>query len=149
MYWLQVYGYYDRLPAQASVALTPAGAVAPVQVPVSGFSGIDSDSSPIRFRACFMVEAPLDGWTPHPDPRPPVAPGWFSCFDAAAIGAALAQGGAQAVLGQAEVRYGIDRVVALFPDGSARAWNQINPCGAAVFAGDPPPPGCPPPPPRN
>ena len=146
MYWLQVHAFYDRLPAQETVRLTPLGAVAPVAVPVRGFEGIDSDSSPIRFRACFTLDAPGQPLTPYADATPLNAPGWFSCFDAAAIGAALRSGEAQAVLGEANLRYGIDRVVALFPDGRAYAWHQINRCGAAHFDGNPLPPGCAPPP---
>jgi hypothetical protein len=79
---------------------------------------------------------------------PLVAPGWFDCFDAAAIGADLAAGRAAAVLGEANVTYGIDRVLALYPDGRGYAWHQINACGEVVFDGDPPPPGCPPVPER-
>jgi hypothetical protein len=149
LWWLQVHAFYDRLPAQTSFPLTPAGAVAPVAVPVSGFEGIDSDSSPIRYRACFRLEGATQPFTPHPAPRPLNAPGWFSCFDAAAIGAALAAGQAQAVLSEANIRFGIDRVAALFPDGRGYAWTQMNRCGEAHFDGRPLPAGCPPPPARR
>lgn len=147
MYWLQVHAFYERLPAQTHVALTPAGAVAPVAVPVAAFEGIDSDSSPIRYRACFTLAAPpVQAFAPHPDPTPLNAPRWFSCFDARAIGAALAEGRAQAVLAEGNIRFGIDRVAVLFPDGRGYAWTQINRCGQAHFDGNPLPPGCPPPP---
>lgn len=149
MYWLQVHAFYDRLPEQATVALTPLGAAAPVAVAVTSFEGIDSDSSPIRYRACFRLEPSAQPFTPYEGATPLNAPSWFSCFDAAAIGAALAEGRAQAVLGEANIRYGIDRVVALFPDGRGYAWQQINRCGAAHFDGNPVPPGCPPPPTRE
>jgi hypothetical protein len=46
------------------------------------------------------------------------------------------------------VLYGIDRVLAIYPDGRAFAWHQINACGKFVFDGDPPPEGCPPVPER-
>lgn len=150
MYWLQVHAFYDRLPVQTTFALTPAGAVAPVPVPLAAFEGIDSDSSPIRYRACFRLEAPpTQPFTPYPDPTPLNAPRWFSCFDAPALGAALAEGRAQAVLSEANVRFGIDRVAVLFPDGRGYAWTQINRCGQAHFDGNPLPPGCPAPPPRS
>jgi len=74
------------------------------------------------------------------------APGWFDCYDARDIGAALETGEAVAFLGESNVVYGIDRVVAVFRDGRARSWHQINACGEEVFDGRPPPEGCPPPP---
>lgn len=147
-WYLTVHAFYERLPAQDSVLLTPLGAAAAQPQPVTSFRGIDSDSSPIRYRACFLLDAELAQFTPYPDATPLIAPGWFDCFDARALGAALREGRATAILGQAHIRYGIDRVVAVFPDGRAFAWNQINPCGAAHFDRDPVPPGCPPPPER-
>ncbi|MGY6634973.1 MAG: DUF6446 family protein [Alkalilacustris sp.] len=146
MWWLQVHAFYDRLPAQDHMMLTPVGAVAPVPVRVSGFEGIDSDSSPIRYRACFRVDDPTPPLTPHAEATPLNAPAWFSCFDAAAIGAALRDGRALPVLAERNVRFGIDRVAALYPDGRGYAWTQLNACGRAHFDGDPLPPGCPPPP---
>ena len=149
MYWLQVHAFYDRLPEQQTVRLTPLGAAAPIALPVTAFQGIDSDSSPIRFRACFTLAGPPQPMTPYPDPTPLIAPRWFSCFDAPALGAALAEGRAQAVLAEANIRFGIDRVAVLFPDGRGYAWTQINRCGQAHFDGLPLPPGCPPPPSRE
>ena len=144
MYYLQVYGYYDRLPARSAFSVaTPHGDVG---IAVTGFEGIDSESSPIRYRACFRTDpdAPFPAYEDRPTPL--TAPGWFSCFDAARIGTALEEGAARAVLIEGHVRYGIDRVGAIFPDGRAFAWTQINRCGAALFDGNPLPPGCPPPP---
>jgi hypothetical protein len=77
---------------------------------------------------------------------PLVAPGWFSCFNADDIGVALEEGRAVAYLGEENIQYGIDRVVAIMDDGRAFAWNQINSCGAVVFDGSPAPEGCPVPP---
>jgi len=148
MWYLQVYGYYDVLPEQDSIALTHAGEDIPRDVPVSGFQGIDAISSPIRFRACFTLTEQAE-FDPYDNPTPLNAPGWFDCFDAAAIGAALDAGQARAITAQANITYGIDRVAAIFPDGRAYAWHQINPCGTAFFDGDPVPPGCPPPPQRT
>jgi hypothetical protein len=63
---------------------------------------------------------------PYPEATPLIAPDWFDCFDAPAIGAALEAGEAQAILSQPEVRPGADRVIAVFPDGRAYAWHQWN-----------------------
>lgn len=151
MYWLQVHAFYRevRLASDGgTVTLRAVRADGTSQdLLVSDFHGIDAESSPIRFRACFSTAA-QDGLAIYPNAVPLVAPGWFDCFDAATIGADLAEGRATAVMGEANVTYGIDRVLALYPDGRAFAWHQINACGAVVFDGDPAPEGCPPVPER-
>nr|WP_245218652.1 DUF6446 family protein [Rubellimicrobium aerolatum] len=152
MYYLQVYAYYRELtPEEAGpVLLVPQGGGGGEPIPVADLRAIDSDSSPIRFRSCFATSAPLDDlarrFQPYDDPTPLTAPGWFGCFDARAIGTALESGEARAFLSVRDLRYGIDRVVAVLPDGRGFAWNQINACGAVVFDGEPAPEGCPPPP---
>jgi hypothetical protein len=152
MYYLQVYGFYRTLdPAQVTMAVTRADGVEET-LPLRDAQAIDSDSSPIRYRACATVAGDLPdaaGLVPYPGAVPLTAPGWFSCFDAAAIGAALETGAAQAYLSQAHTPWGVDRVIALFPDGRAFVWPQINRCGAELFDGKPLPEGCPPPPPRG
>ena len=118
-------------------------------LPVRDFRAIDSDSSPLRYRACFTVAADLAEAPAYDDPTPLFAPGWFDCFDAQAIGADLEAGRARAILVAPDTpRYGIDRVMALYPDGRAMVWPQFNPCGTAFYDEDPLPPGCPPPPAR-
>ncbi len=155
MYWLQVYAYYRPVElgagalSEGRVTITAETEAGPEELSPVGFEGIAADSSPIRFRACFELEDPsslLSRARPAPDAVPLVAPGWFDCFDAAAIGADLEAGRATAILGQENVEYGIDRILAVYADGRAFAWDQINACGQRVFDGDPPPPGCPPPP---
>ena len=149
LYYLQVYAFYTLLPAGAVADLRVTlrdGSMVPVTA--SDFNGIDADSSPIRYRACFTPTGlpPVADLTPYPAADPLNAPMWFTCYSARDIGEALETGQARAVLGQKDVHYGIDRVIALMPDGRAYAWHQINPCGAAVFDGNPAPEGCPPPP---
>ena len=154
MYYLQVYAFYDEVALAedggvVEMRLTGAnGAEAPLAV--AGFRGIDADSSPIRFRACFTMDPALaEAAQPYEGAVPLVGPGWFDCFDAAEVGAALEAGEARAVLGQFNVIYGIDRILAVYPDGRAVAWHQINRCGEEVFDGNPPPEGCPPAPERG
>lgn len=151
MYWLQVHAFYEEVPAGAAqVRLTSVATGAPEPVEVRNFRGIDSESSPIRYRACFELDESLaeltERYVIHERPEPLVAPGWFGCFDAQAIGNALESGRARAFLGVENLEYGIDRVVAVDDTGRAFAWNQINACGEVVFEGDPAPEGCPPPP---
>ncbi len=152
MYWLQVYAFYEDVDLAENggdVVLRVTGEDGTVErLSVSAFEGIDADSSPIRFRACFEVEDVPDDLQRYPDAVPLVAPGWFDCFDAERIGADLEAGAATAYLGEENITYGIDRIVVLYPDGRGYAWHQINACGEVVFDGDPAPPGCPPVPER-
>jgi hypothetical protein len=94
------------------------------------FEGIDADTSPLRFRVCFTLDeaglAAAGQGAPVEEPTPLTAPGWFDCFDAAAIGAALEAGEAEAVLGERNARAGVDRVFAVFPDGRVYGWHQLN-----------------------
>jgi hypothetical protein len=149
LYYLQVYGYYREIAVSSPAAevhlTTVEGLVEPILV--DGFQGIDADSSPIRFRACFSTPQSkammTETYVVYDAPVPLTAPGWFSCFDANAIGEALEDGSATAYLGQANITYGIDRVVAVMDDGRAFAWNQINACGEVVFDGREAPEDCP------
>jgi hypothetical protein len=149
MYWLQVYAYYTELPADpANVTLVSLTTGAPEPVPHDNWQGIDSDSSPIRFRACFTLpQSPAmltETYRMAQGATPLTAPGWFDCFDAARIGADLESGLALAFIGTENITYGVDRIVAVYPDGRAYAWHQINACGETVFNREPAPDGCPP-----
>lgn len=144
MYYLQVWGYYDRLPPATELRLAGVEAA----VALTAHEGIDSDSSPLRRRECLTLAARPEGLVPYPGAQPLNAPGWFACFDAPALAADLAAGRAQAVLVEANFRFGFDRVMALYPDGRGFVWHQTNACGTAHFDGRPLPQGCPPPPQR-
>jgi hypothetical protein len=153
LYYLQVYHWYEDVSDRVEGVVLTALDGTPEEIRVENLRAIDAASSPIRFRACFDTPEGLGTLTQtyvvHPDAEPLTAPGWFDCFDAAALGAALERGEAVAFLGQENIVYGIDRVVAIGADGRGYAWNQINRCGAEVFDGRPPPEGCPPPPARE
>ena len=147
MYYLQVYGYYTRLEPQIGYQIaTPGGGTARLEI--ADFDGIDSDSSPLRYRACFRIAGRLPEMVGYAEPTPLTGPGWFSCFDAETIGTDLENGVARAVLVEPNFRYGFDRVMALYPDGRAYVWPQVNACGEAHFDGRSLPDGCPPPPER-
>ena len=153
MYYLQVYAFYEEITASDDdVVLTSLFSGEPEPILFDKFAGIDSDSSPIRYRACFETPTSLalmtETYVIVDEAEPLVAPGWFDCFDAETIGADLEAGTAIAFMGTENVQYGIDRIVAVYPDGRAYAWNQINACGEVVFDGDPAPEGCPTPPER-
>ena len=136
MYWLQVYAYYAPVvfvPGQ-EIVLTPIGSDLPEAIIAEGVTGIDANSSPLRFRACFTTPLTLatlsETYRIYDRPEPLIAPGWFDCFDAERIGVALEKGEALAFLSQAGIAPGVDRVVAVFPDGRAYAWHQLTPVAA-------------------
>lgn len=131
MYVLQVYAFYEEVAAEEislGLTLVATGEFEPISH--SELSAIDSQSSPLRFRACFVTphsQAMLtETYTVHPAPVPLTGPGWFDCYDAAEIGAALEQDQAIAYLSQAEIHDGVDRVIAIFDDGRGFAWHQLN-----------------------
>ncbi|MEO0363091.1 MAG: DUF6446 family protein, partial [Pseudomonadota bacterium] len=122
LWWFQTRGHYDEVAGLDVVEI--AGAAAEVE----DYRGLDGASSPLKLRGCFRVAGAVDG-PPAPNAEPLIAPGWFDCFDAEAIASDLGSGAARAVLAAFNEPYGFDRVVALYPDGRAFQWRQINPCG--------------------
>ena len=133
IYYLQVYAFYTPIPASSPVAqitLQPVGEDMPEPMLMSEFEGIDADSSPLRFRGCFLTPMTLamltESFTIYEKPTPLIAPSWFKCFDAGQIGADLESGKAVAFLSQKNIHPGVDRVVAVYPDGRAYAWQQLN-----------------------
>ncbi|EAQ27411.1 DUF6446 family protein [Roseovarius sp. 217] len=152
MYYLQVYHFYEEVAADGTndVVLTSLVTGAPEPVLYENFTAIDASSSPIRYRACFttaMSHAMLsETYEIYERAEPLTAPSWFDCYDAQAIGQALEEGSALAFLGQRDVIYGVDRVVAITEDGRGYVWHQINRCGEVVFDGQPAPADCPEPP---
>ncbi|QIE45741.1 histidine kinase [Pseudohalocynthiibacter aestuariivivens] len=152
MYYLQVYAFYDEVAADGRTDVQITSLITGVPEPVlyDGFHAIDASSSPIRYRACFttsMSHAMLtETFVLYDKAEPLVAPNWFDCFDAKALGTALEEGRALAFLGTENIEYGIDRIVAIDEDGRGWVWHQINRCGAIVFDGQRAPDDCPPPP---
>lgn len=132
MYYLEVYGYYQPLPASAPAAqirlTTFAGATEAMMA--SDFEGIEGEASPLKFRGCFVTPMSLamltETFEPYENPTPLIAPSWFTCFDAERIGADLEAGRALAFLSEKNIHPGVDRVVAVYPDGRAYAWQQLN-----------------------
>jgi hypothetical protein len=121
----------------------------PEPIVVSSFDAIDAVSSPLRYRACFQTalsQAMLtETFVIVDNAEPRVAPAWFDCFDAEQIGADISTD-AIVFMGVENIEYGIDRVVAVYPDGRGFSWHQINACGEVVFNREPVPAGCPTPP---
>lgn len=152
IYYLQVYGFYEEVTVDGvnDVQMTSMSTGDAETILYEQFEAIDADSSPIRYRACFTTSQSLammtETYVEYKKAEPLNAPDWFECFNAEEIGGALETGEALAFLGTENIHFGIDRVIAVFPDGRGFAWHQINHCGEVVFDGQPAPEGCPTPP---
>lgn len=138
LYYLQVYGFYEQVETQ-DVALVSLTSEQPEVIPSEAFRAIDAESSPIRFRACFETTLSLalltETYVLLDDQTPRNAPDWFDCFDAPALGAELEAGTALPFLGQKNVRYGVDRIVAITEDGRGYIWHELNDCGEKAYDG--------------
>mgnify|MGYP001576741298 FL=1 len=139
MYYLQIYAFYDEVNApQDGIVMTTYGG-SEQKIIAKDFQGIDSDSSPIRFRACFSTPHSLamlsETFEVYDTAEPLTAPGWFDCFDAEEIAEDLSSGQALAFLSIKNIAFGVDRVIAVNGDGRAYAWNQLNNCGERAYDG--------------
>lgn len=149
MYWLQVYAFYDAVAFEPGneIRLTSVASGLPEAILADNVTGIDADSSPLRYRACFttpLSQAMLtETYQLYDTPEPTYGPGWFDCYDAEAVGEALEKGEALAFLSEPLAAYGMDRVAAVFPDGRGYVWHQINSCGKAFYDERDLPAGCP------
>lgn len=149
LYYLQVYAYYSEVPEGRleAVRLTPLTGAAPEEIPWDKLEAISGDNKPIRFRACFETTfsqaVAAETYAVYGAAEPLHGPDWFDCFDARRLGQDLATGHAIAFLGEANISYGVDRIVALYGDGRGYIWHQLNACGTAVFGGKPVPENCP------
>ncbi|MEL6104123.1 MAG: DUF6446 family protein [Pseudomonadota bacterium] len=138
LYYLQVYGFYEEVEA-AEISLVSVVSNEPEALLVENLQAIDADSSPIRFRACFTTPTSLATMTETfvllDDVTPRNAPDWFDCFDAEAIAAELASGAALPFLGEKNIQYGVDRIVAITEDGRGYVWHELNDCGEKAYDG--------------
>ena len=131
MYYMQVYAFYEEVEAKnVTVELTSIVSGEPEEIIADDFQGIESISAPIGFRGCFTTPMSLslltETYVAYEGAEPLIGPGWFSCYDAKTIGADLESGVALPFLGHKNIADGIDRVVAVYPDGRAYIWHQIN-----------------------
>ncbi|MFV0513820.1 MAG: DUF6446 family protein [Jhaorihella sp.] len=150
LYYTQVYGYYHDVaprPGQ-DVKLVSRATGRPESIPYAGFRAIDAESSPLRYRACFITSADPDALSRShvaaPGRLPRSGPGWFGCFDAEAIGKGIETGALRVFMGQKNIAYGVDRIVAISGDGHGYVWHDLNQCGDKAWDGTPLGEDCPP-----
>lgn len=143
IYYLQIHHFYEEVQASGTddVQLTLMVTGQPEPILYENFQAIDADSSPIRYRACFTTPMSIpmltETYDPYEGASPRVAPGWFDCFDAEAIGAEIKAGTAFVFTGQRNLEFGIDRVVAITDDGRGYVWHEVNDCGDKAYDGSP------------
>lgn len=131
VYYTQVYAYFDEVPAdQVDLRLISTATGQAETLQAEALEAIDKTSSPLGFRACFTTsqtqEFLAETFQPMPDAIPLQGPSWFSCYDAFEVGTALERGEAMAFLGERNIRDGVDRVIAIMPDGRGFVWHQLN-----------------------
>ena len=138
LYYLQIYGFYSEVP-ETEVTLVSLSSETPEVIPAAELRAIDAESSPIRYRACFRTDLSLpmltETYVMVDGAIPRNAPGWFDCFDAEALGAEIESGQALVFLGQKNIAYGVDRVVAITDDGRGYVWHELNDCGEKAYDG--------------
>ncbi|MEP1611936.1 MAG: DUF6446 family protein [Roseobacter sp.] len=140
LYYLQVYGFYEEVSAdRQEVHLVPVTGGNPLRILAENITAIDSESSPIRYRACFTTPSSLamlsETYQGVDRAVPRNGPEWFDCFDAEAIAQELDAGTALAFQGQKNVHFGVDRIVAISESGQGFIWHELNDCGEKAYDG--------------
>ncbi len=145
LWWTANNAYWSEDP-EAVIALSQSDGTS-VRLEVAELQAIRASSSPLGFRACFRLpdvdrlDQTLLQQMDRPAPRIP--PRWFTCFDPGDIANALKTGRAVVYLGEKNIAYGVDRVVAIFDDGRGFAWHELNDCGRKAYDGSPVGEACP------
>ena len=121
LYYFQVFAFYHTNNGLTAIKVFDRN------VPVKNYRGIDSVTSGLKLRGCFLVEPSEFSKMPILLKATPLsAPFWFNCFDHVKIQEAINEGKAKAFLVFENEKDGIDRVVAVFPDGTGFQWRQLN-----------------------
>ena len=121
LFYFQNYAYYDSTDIRQDFLLGNK------RYNISKYQGIDSESSALKLRECFVIDS-LDNFdlSKYEKPTPLTAPFWFKCFNAERITKDLEDGKASAFLFKKEEFDGIDNVIAVYPDGRSYRWRQLN-----------------------
>ena len=146
LWYFQNYAYYEKNDIN-EIKVTSIKTGFEVDVELDEMKSINSVTSPLKFRSCLKISSAalkkMDDYLIYQNGTPLRAPSWFKCFNVKNITNDLQSGKAVAYLSKANIEYGIDRVLAIYPGGLAYAWHQINSCGSAAFSGETLPTDCP------
>ena len=121
LFYFQNYAYYDSIDVRQNILLGNK------RYEISYYQGIDSESSGLKLRECFVIDS-LENFdlSKYEKPTPLTAPFWFKCFNAERITKDLEDGKAFAFLYKKDEFDGIDNVIAVYPDGRSYRWRQLN-----------------------
>ena len=121
LFYFQNYAYYESTDIRQNFFLGNK------RYKISNYQGIDSESSGLKLRECFFIDSLDDIDLPtYEKPIPLTAPFWFKCFNAEKITKDLEEGKSSALLLKKEQFDGIDKVLAVYPDGRSYLWRQLN-----------------------
>ena len=121
LFYFQNYAYYESMDIRKNILIGKK------RYEISNYQGIDSISSGLKLRECFVVKILDDIKLPkYGNPTPLIAPFWFKCFNAERITKDLENGKASAYLFKKDEFDGIDDVIAIYPDGRSYRWRQLN-----------------------
>ncbi len=123
LFYFQNFAYYKRLKIKNSLLIEKK------LVEVTEYSGITASSSGLKLRECFRIvdqSFDISVLKVYQKPTPLNAPFWFGCFNAKSLADDLIANKAVAFLSKKEEFDGIDKVIALYPDGTAFQWRQLN-----------------------
>ena len=121
LYYFQVFAFYSRADGLVSIKVLHR------DVEVQNYRGIDSVTSGLKLRGCFSVDPQEFSNLPVLAKATPLsAPFWFGCFNHVKLQLEIDKGDAKAFLVSENEKDGIDRVVAVYPNGKAFQWRQLN-----------------------
>ena len=132
LYYLQIFSFYEEIvpDGKTDISILQKKNELPEVINYSNFRAISSDSSPIRYRACFETSEDLDvlreNYLVYEDAVPKIAPYWLKDRDYGEV-----------FLSKKNIVYGIDRVVAILANGNGYVWHEINECGDKLYDGSP------------
>lgn len=121
VYYFQVFSYYSRVEGLSHIFVDGK------KIEVSDYNGLDSSVSGLKLRGCFKTDVKeFVEFQKFERPTPLAAPFWFKCFDYENIQKSLTKNLAKSFIAQENELDGIDRIVAIFPDGTGYQWRQLN-----------------------
>jgi hypothetical protein len=121
LFYFQVYAYYYRV---SDVHMVLVG---DKNIRVKEYQGIDAETSGLKLRGCFTSDLiAYQGLKKKTNPTPLSAPFWFDCFNYIKLQEDLDSGLASAYIGAKEEKVGMDRIVAVYPDGRSFQWRQLS-----------------------
>ena len=115
-------------PVAVAISLTPVNGGVPEEILHENVQATRDNAVPESLWACFSTPMSMGLLKESYEVLDTVAPtqpvSALGCFDAAAVTAAVESGAAVAFLGERDIWPGVDRLVAIYEDGRAVAWNQ-------------------------